>query len=43
MSKRPPYIEVIVTVAVLAFLTLIVVGGFDARNDPPGQLTMRAE
>jgi hypothetical protein len=44
MSKRPPYIEVIVTVAVMAFLTLIVVGGFDARNDQgAGQLTMRSE
>jgi hypothetical protein len=43
MSKRPPYIEVIVTVAVLAFLTLIVVGGFDIRNEAPGQLTMRGE
>ena len=33
MSKRPPYLEVIVTVLVMAFLTLVVVGGFDTRNE----------
>jgi hypothetical protein len=29
MSKRPPYIEIAVTVAVMAFLTLVVAGGID--------------
>jgi hypothetical protein len=43
MSKRPPYVEIVVTVAVMAFLTLIVVGGFDTRNDGAGQVTMRAK
>lgn len=43
MSKRPPYLEVIVTVLVMAFLTLIVVGGFDTRTEGFGQLTMRSE
>ena len=43
MSKRPPYLEVVVTVLVMAFLTLIVVGGFDTRTEGFGQLTMRSE
>jgi hypothetical protein len=43
MSKRPPYLEIIVTAAVMAFLTLIIVGGIDTRNENPGQVTMRAE
>ena len=43
MSKRPPYLEVIVTVLVMAFLTLIVVGGFDTRSGGFGQITMRSE
>jgi hypothetical protein len=43
MSKRPPYLEVIVTVLVMAFLTLIVVGGFDTRSEGFGQITMRSE
>ena len=43
MSKRPPYLEIIVTVFVMAFLTLIVVGGIDTRTEGFGQVTMRAE
>ncbi len=43
MSKRPPYLEVIVTVLVMGFLTLIVVGGFDTRSEGFGQITMRSE
>jgi hypothetical protein len=43
MSKRPPYIEIIVTAAVMVFLMLIVIGGIDTRNENPGQLTMRSE
>jgi len=43
MSKRPPYLEVIVTVLVMAFLTLIVVGGFDTRSEGFDQITMRSE
>ena len=43
MSKRPPYLEVIVTVLVMAFLTLIVVGGFETRSEGFGQITMRSE
>ena len=40
MSKRPPYVEIIVTAVVMAFLTLVVVGGFDARNESFGQISM---
>lgn len=43
MSKRPPYLEVVVTVLVMAFLTLVVVGGFDTRSEGFGQITMRSE
>ncbi len=45
MSKRPrpPYLEVILTVLVMAFLTLVVVGGFDTRHKGFGQITMRAD
>ncbi len=43
MSKRPPYLEVIVTALVMVFLTLIVVGGFDTRSEGFGQITMRSE
>ena len=43
MSKRPPYLEVIVTALVMVFLTLVVVGRFDTRSEGFGQITMRAE
>ena len=41
MYKRPPYVEVIVTGLVMAFLALIVVGGFNTRTEEFGQVTMR--
>lgn len=43
MSKRPPYVEVVLTVLVMAFLTLVVVGGFDTRSEGFGQVSMRSE
>jgi hypothetical protein len=43
MSKRPPYLEVVLTVLVMAFLALIVVGGVDTRQEGFGQITMRAD
>ena len=43
MSKRPPYLEVVVTVLVMAFLTLIVVGALDSRQESFGQITMSAD
>ena len=43
MSKRPPYLEIAVTAAVLTFLGLVIVGGFDQRANNAGQVTMRAD
>jgi hypothetical protein len=43
MTKRPPYLEIIVTAAVMAFLTLIVIGAVNTRQESFGQVTMRAE
>jgi hypothetical protein len=43
MSKRPPYLEIIATAAVMAFLTFVIVGGVDFRNENSGQVTMRTE
>jgi hypothetical protein len=43
MSKRPPYLEVIVTALVMAFLTLVVVGGLDTGTQGYGQVTMRSD
>ena len=40
--KRPPYVELIVTGLVMAFLTLVVVGGFNSRTEDFGQISMRA-
>jgi hypothetical protein len=40
--KRPPYVELIVTGLVMAFLTVVVVGGFNARTEDFGQISMRA-
>jgi hypothetical protein len=35
MSKRPPYIEAAVTILVLVFLALVVVGGIDTGTETP--------
>ena len=43
MSKRPPYLEIILTAVVMAFLGLIIVGGFNQRSDDAGRLTMRPD
>jgi len=43
MSKRPPYLEIIVTVMVMAFLGLVIIGGFNQRGDEAGRLTMRPD
>ena len=43
MSKRPPYLEIALTAVVMAFLTLIVIGGIDTRNEGAGQISMRAD
>jgi TRAP-type C4-dicarboxylate transport system permease small subunit len=41
MSQRAPYLEIALTVAVLAFLAFVVVGGFNQHNDDIAQATMR--
>ena len=42
MSKRPPYLEIILTVLVMAFLGLVIAGGFNQGGDS-GQVTMRPD
>jgi len=47
MCKRPPYLEVIATVLVMTFLTLIVIGGINPRTraltkSPCAQATEKA-
>lgn len=43
MPKRAPYLEIIATVMIMAFLALIVAGSFDQRSDELGRLTMRSD
>ncbi len=43
MSKRIPYLEFALTVAVMAFLVFVIAGVFNQRTDEPGQVTMRGE
>jgi hypothetical protein len=43
MSKRPPYLEIILTVLVMAFLGLVIAGGFNQGDDSVGQVTMRPD
>jgi hypothetical protein len=42
-AKRPPYVEVILTIAVMAFLALIIAGGFNQPADEVARATMGAE
>lgn len=43
MPKRRPYLEIVVTAVVMAFLVAVIAGGFDQRGDEFGQVTMRAD
>jgi hypothetical protein len=43
MSKRTPYLEVALTVAVMVFLAFVIAGVFNQRPDEPGQVTMRED
>jgi hypothetical protein len=43
MPKRTPYLEVMLTVAVMAFLALIIVGMFNQRSDDVAQITLQRE
>jgi TRAP-type C4-dicarboxylate transport system permease small subunit len=41
MSKRTPYLEIILTVAVMAFLALIIAGTFNQPSENLAQVTPR--
>jgi hypothetical protein len=41
MSKRTPYLEVALTLAVMAFLAFVVAGVFNQRSDEAGHVVMR--
>jgi len=43
MSKHPPYLEIALAVAVMAFLAVVIAGGFNQRSDDPAQVTMHAK
>jgi hypothetical protein len=43
MSKRTAYLEIALTVAVMAFLAIVIAGGFNQRSDDAAQVTMHAE
>jgi hypothetical protein len=43
MSKRTPYLEILLTVAVMAFLAFVVAGGFNQRPDDIAQAPLRPE
>ncbi len=42
-SKPPPYLEIAVTLAALAFLGLVILGIFDQRSNDAGLVTMRPD
>ncbi len=43
VSKRTPYLEIALTVAVMAFLAVVIAGGFNQRSEDAAQVTMRAD
>ncbi len=43
MSQRTPYLEIALTVMVLAFLAFVVAGGFSQPTDDVAQAIMRPE
>ena len=43
MSQRTPYIEIALTVAVLAFVAFVIAGGFDRPVDDVAQVTIRPQ
>jgi hypothetical protein len=40
MSKRTPYLEIMLTVAVMVFLALVIAGTFNQRSDDVAQMTL---
>ena len=43
MLKRAPYLEIVLTVAVMAFLALVIAGTFNARDHAADQMILRPE
>jgi hypothetical protein len=43
ISKRAPYLEIALTVAVMAFLAAIIAGGFNQGGNEAAQVTMRSQ
>jgi multisubunit Na+/H+ antiporter MnhF subunit len=43
MTKRTPYLEIILTVAVLAFVALVIAGGFNQGGDDASRVSMRPQ
>jgi hypothetical protein len=43
VSKRTPYFEIALTVAIMAFLIVVIAGGFNQHSDDAAQVTMRAK
>jgi hypothetical protein len=43
MPKRTPYVEVMLTVAVMAFLVLVIAGTFNQRSDDVAQIALPRE
>ena len=41
MSKRPPYLEIAMTVAAMVFLALVVAGGIDAGTETYNAASVR--
>jgi hypothetical protein len=41
--KRPPYLEIAVTLATLVFLSLVILGGFDQRRNEGALLTLHSK
>jgi hypothetical protein len=40
MSKRTPYLEIMLTVAVMVFLALVIAGTFNQHSDDVAQITL---
>ena len=43
MPKRTPYLEIMLTVAVLVFIAMVIAGGFNQHGDEAGRISMRPD
>jgi multisubunit Na+/H+ antiporter MnhF subunit len=43
MRKRVPYLEIAITLAVIAFLGLIIIGSFDQGANDVGRVTLHSD